>query len=414
VDFRGCGFDQADETLVPLAMEGEERVFGGACGHAADFTGKIEYTCPFAAKLGTGKGERAVCTHLDCFRAKKRAADQRWMASVTAPGVEPLGPENLDLVFLEDGVTLRGEYGHVELGEPPEEWEIRKGMEAAVDTWARLTKGRDVPEKWIRDGKGNVRKLVARDLAIAASLANKHDIFRRGKAVESAAAAQPQEDRGAVPAVERAVSSAAREKSEVAEDGKRKQAEEEAEAVWQGKIKALVDRIESLEELPSRFWGVVWWFLSGYFPDGLSVMARRRGMEPEVFDEHAEKLMRGKGAAAFVELVLQETKWSEGELAEQGLTHFAAACDVDLKAATKLALSEVKAGRKKEKEPAAAQSVRELIAELARKRGMTLAEIDQLAGRVIGKSYESAVGSELKAVAEAIKELPLVEKGGAR
>jgi|GEM_PF-2128370 len=163
ISLAGVDFDREDESLVPVFFDevSGERNGGGECGD-----------CPHNS-LNISDMEDAyrnpVCLNPECFRMKKEKAHEHWSQSVTDPerGIEAMSRDDAKKVFDYTGRKLQWNSGFVELGDSPDETDLRQGVKKA-EPWKKLIGGR-VPVILAKDAAGAVHELVKRDLALEAA-----------------------------------------------------------------------------------------------------------------------------------------------------------------------------------------------------------------------------------------------------
>ncbi len=164
-ELRGCGWALDDATLVPERRDGDgDRVHGGACD-----------TCPFNALLahpeqsgGKAKASSAMCMNLACYRDKETAAHQRWVDAEAAKGNKALGADENKQVWNSDGTGLAYNSAYVLADAKPSVADIGAKADADLPAWGKLVEGAEVPVVLAVDGKGKVRTLIKREVAMEA------------------------------------------------------------------------------------------------------------------------------------------------------------------------------------------------------------------------------------------------------
>jgi ParB/RepB/Spo0J family partition protein len=163
-DLRGCGWSMDDAGLVPVQVDADgDRIHGGACND-----------CPFnsliahPAEGGKVKSSAAMCMNVPCFRAKEIAKHTRWMAEEGAKGNAALSAEENAAVWNPDGVTLAYSSPYVLADATPSPGEVGAKADAELPSWGKLVEGAEVPVVLAVDGKGKVRTLIKKDVAIEA------------------------------------------------------------------------------------------------------------------------------------------------------------------------------------------------------------------------------------------------------
>lgn len=169
---RGATFDPADPDLVPVALENGERVSGGDCT-----------TCPSNTRnLEQQTGTRFhFCTNTPCFRAKTRAAHEKWVSSVHNPEQRTIALPWEDNARLWDqtGTKLAPAAEFVELTDAPASFDLKADVILEPgSSWKALVRGQQIQTVLARDDKGKVHELAKHDVAIAAAMANGHLLFR--------------------------------------------------------------------------------------------------------------------------------------------------------------------------------------------------------------------------------------------
>lgn len=169
-ELKGAPFDTNDAELDPKA---------GACATCPHRTGNNR------ALFGDVK-RGDICTNPACFRSK---CDLVW-AKVSAeasekPGVTVLPPAKHAELFISYGDRDELAYNspYVDINAKPSESLLKQEVEQKkVPLWRDLIAGRGVPVVVARDGLNRVRELAKRELAIAAAIENKENIFVNGAA----------------------------------------------------------------------------------------------------------------------------------------------------------------------------------------------------------------------------------------
>jgi ParB/RepB/Spo0J family partition protein len=335
-ELRAAQFDTKDATLVPLTLDPgtKARQSGGACTD-----------CPFNTKnldeSDSGRGTKFhACLNPACFSLKCEADFERWRTRMESEGKVTLPARENTELWDHTGKRLAHNTRFVELNDKPADTDLKTTVQAEkVGTYKDLIKGREVPVTYVRDDSGKVHEVVARDLAVQASVENKHHVFR-DEPKQQTAKPETKVDAAAEGLKRDAEAQKQREEDE--------QAREEKERIWHARVGALVRSIEARPKPAHGFFKALWVALSPYFEQGICLAAERRGLLSEKFQSWAAKVSEvGESAiaAAFVEIILQEGFWSDGEDENPLLKTLAKAYEVDLKAPTKVARDQLKAER---------------------------------------------------------------------
>jgi len=292
VELRGADFDVTDVVLVPVRMDGDVRVMGGACSD-----------CPHNTKNGehAGGAKFHMCMNPECFREKRAAAHAGWMASVSDPekGRTALSFAEAENVFDISGKKLAHNSGLVDLDEPPPEHDLNRGVSDPPD-WKKLIRGQGVPVLVAKDGDGRVRELVDHKLALAAARENERDkperIFRLAMA----------DGKEAVPGWKKEELAEKDLESRAALKLREKAARELAERIEEAQFLAIIDRARGVK-VPEEFWALAVDSLLAVTEEhgDAGPVAARHGLEGvDALTKYARKLLVADRVAFAVELLL--------------------------------------------------------------------------------------------------------------
>lgn len=167
-DLRAAPFEMNDAALLPVAMDGPERVSGGAC---ADCQWHSALSGEDAAEPRRGRPSDH-CLNPACYRLKVEAHAADAIRQAREDGCEVMPAEVFRRYAYDDG-TMRHNSPYVCLDHKPAYADLAPGLDAKkAPVWGKLVSGADAPTLVAVDAKGHVHRLMERKIAIAAAQAN--------------------------------------------------------------------------------------------------------------------------------------------------------------------------------------------------------------------------------------------------
>lgn len=164
-ELSGADFLEEDAVaeLVPVVLDADgARVAGGRCED-----------CPHNSRNmpGAEKSRKHKCANVECFRAKRAAAYQRWADAVSEPEKKRLAlpREEAEEVWDHSGVRPAWNSPYVDLQDVPEEHLLSPAAPERPPKWQKILRGTGVPVALAKDAAGKVHELVERNLAVEAA-----------------------------------------------------------------------------------------------------------------------------------------------------------------------------------------------------------------------------------------------------